>query len=665
MQESARSFHNLEWPAAGAHLAGPVVWLRGWVVGKPGHDCVDLRVRHGGRTHLGVLGLPRTDLAVHFKSARTWLPAEFILGVPVADGPATLTLEVMDADGCWHELQAIALTVAPDGLPPPRIEGRLETAAGGTWTVRDAHHPFHGHLDQPGPAPAVVHGRVPVFGWLLDETRALAAVLATSDTLVFNHLDHSLTDDALAVKVPQHAGARHARLRGAVDWPATLIEPVCLRVYAVSPDGTVHLCFAQRIRPLPATDAERWASVSPPTPVADVPLGRLGALSLSNGEIGDHLKPTFHGYSAITPRPLPALPSGRPRRLLLIVRSLLPNDATLRALDLARYLVSSHRWAARVVSAEDGPLRRDFEQAGAESLVVNPGPLFAAPDAAAMNSALQGLRRQIWWGHLDAVVVFDPVCGWAITLAEQQKIPVLFDCSADEPMEPDPTAIPAVQTLLRESWRAATAVCFGSATAARAQQAQLGSGPAEIIAHWHTPDLPPAAPGAGACLTPLRTVDWLVRHHPATAARWQFRQGPAGRVDQDRLARQDDFFNCPALEHANDWSVAGLALCLGPLFGRGPLRPVIDAAAAGIPVVAPRLSITEEIFWNTRVPLVDEANPLALAHALLAWEALPVPAQREATALAPLFRARHDPARLLPEWERLLATVAAYSTKTP
>jgi hypothetical protein len=637
MQETARSFHNLEWPAPGAQLAGPVVWLRGWVVGKPGQDCIDVRVRHGGQSHWGVLGLPRTDLAAHFKSARPWLPAEFVIGVPVPDGPTTLTLEVMDAHGGWHGLQSVAITVGPGGTPPSRIEGRLEYHAGGTWTMRDAHHPFHGHLDDPGPTPVISQGRAPVFGWLLDESKPLAAVLATTDTLVFNHLDHSLTDEALAIKVPQHAGARDARLRGEVDFPTTLLQPACLRVYGVSPDGTVTLCFAQRIH-----DS----------------VGTVGArlLATPDERIASKLAPTKIPFQS-----LPALPSGRPRRLLLVMRSLLPNDATLRALDLAQHLISSHRWAARIVSAEDGPLRRDFEQAGAESLVVDPGPLFAARDSAAMERALTHLQRQIWWGHLDAVAVFDPVCGWAITLAQRQKIPVLFDCFVHEPMEPDVTAVPAVQTLLRDSWRAAQVVCFGSRTAARAQQGRLGSRPAEIIAHWHTPGLQPAASGDNSriAFAPLRTADWLARHHAATATRWKFRQGPAGQVNHARLAQQDDAFNVPALQRVDDWSVKGLALCLGPLFGRGPLRPVIDAAATGIPVVAPRLAVTEEIFHGTRVPLVDEANPLALAHALLAWEALPDSYQREATALAPAFRAQHDPALLMARWERLLESVVA------
>ena len=180
-----------------------------------------------------------------------------------------------------------------------------------------------------------------------------------------------------------------------------------------------------------------------------------------------------------------------------------------------------------------------------------------------------------------------------------------------------------------------------------------------VVPQGGTPrnDILPTTPRIA--LAPLRTADWLARHHPDTAARWTFRQGPAGQNDQERLARQDDAFTSPTLQHTDDWSVEGLALCLGPLFGRGPLRPVIDAAAAGIPVVAPRLAITEEIFRGTRVQLVDGANPLALAHALLAWEALPASFQREASALAPSFRVRHDPAILLARWERLLETVAA------
>jgi hypothetical protein len=636
MHETNACFHNLEWPAPGARLAGPVVWLRGWIVGKPGHDFIDVRVRHGGATHLGVLGLPRVDLAAHFKSARAWLPAEFILGVPLPDGDALLALEVMDAHGRWHLLGEIPVTVAPDGLPAPRVEGRLETSADGTWTVRDAHHPFHGHLDQPGPTPEIRHGRAPVFGWLLDETKPLAAVLATTDTLVFNHLAHSLTDDALAAKFPQHAGARHARLRGAVDFPATLAQPACLRVYAVSPDGAVTLCFAQRLtsaKPSESCNIIRYNSAE-------------AALS---------------GYETVAPRELSPLPSGRPRRLLIVLRTLWPDDATLRALDLARHLVGSHAWAARVVSTEDGPLRRDFEQTNVESLIVNPEPLLAARDEAAMRQALDGLKRQIWWGHLDAVAFFDPICAWVVPPARQLSIPVLFDCDADEPMDPDPTAIPAVQSLLRAGWREAAAICFASAAAARAQQGHLAGRPAVIIPQWHSPILP-GAPSAGSprvAFAPLRTTDWLKRQHPEVAARWNFRQGPAGLNSLELLVRQDDQSPPSILQHSPDWSLHDVSLCLGPLFGRGPLRPVLDAAATGRALAAPRTPTTEEWFAVTRLPLVAEDNPLALAHALLAFDSAPDLHRRESEAAAELIRAQHSPQALLARWTDLLASVAA------
>lgn len=628
MQENDRCHFNLEWPAPGARLAGPVLWLRGWVVGKPGHDFTDIRVRHGGGTHRGVLGLPRVDLAAHFQTARPWLPAEFILGVPVTDGPAALVPEVMDADGAWHTLPTVEVTIAADGLPAPQVDGRLETVPDGTWTVRDAHHPFHGHLDQPGLSPRRQHGRAPVFGWLLDEAQPIAAVLATTDTLVFNHLEHSLTDEALAAKVPQHAAARHARLRGEVDLPASLEFPACLRVYATSPDGSVTLCFAQRFEPaLPADTATAPEPDYPPVPELT----------------------------------LPTLPSGRPRRVLLVVRTLWPDDATLRALDVTRHLISSHHWAARVVSTEDGPLRRDFEQAGAESLIVNPEPLFGARDETALRRALNGLQRQIWWRHLDAAVVFDPAGGWAITLARQQGIPALFDCCSDEPMEPDPTAAPAVQTLLRNAWREATAVCFASVAAARAQQAHLSGRPATVIPQWHSPRLPPL-PGPGSplvALAPLRTADWLARRHPEVAARWIFRQGPAGLNSAEQRAQQDDAYHADVLQRAGDWQLDGLSLCLGPLFKRGPLRPVLDAAAAGLPLAAPHTATTAEWFAATRVSLVAPDNPLALAHALIAHDAAAGLHQRESAAVSEMIRTNHAPASLLPRWADLLTWVTA------
>jgi len=628
MRESLHCYHNLEWPPPLAQLAGPVAWLRGWVVGKPGFECVDLRVRHDGLTHLGVLGLPRTDLAMHFKSAKSWLPAEFILGVPVCDGSVSLTLEVMDAHGTWRELEEIQLTISPDGLPPPRVEGRIENCPEGTWTVRDAHHPCHGHLDLQGSFPRLDHGRIPVFGWLLNETQSLSSMMATTDTLVFNHLEHSQDDAALAIKVPQHAGACQARLKGFVDYPATLIEPVCLRVYATMPDGTVTLCFAQRLRAtVPSQRAESLIGKSPP----------------------------------VTHRHLPKLPSGRPRRVLFVLRALLPDDACLRALDLAHHLIFSHHWAVRLVAMEDGPMRQKFIETDVESLVVDPAGFFASTDERAAQNAMADLNWQIRWDHLDAVAIFDPLCGWALSLAKQRHIPTLFDCSLDQPIQPDPTAIPWVQALLRTSWLSASALCFSSCAVARTQSVALSNLASEVIPLWHTPRLPAKSTNQNQliAMAPLRTADWLQRHHPEVAARWQFRQGPAVTTDMTHLSRMDEEFNVSALSLSSDWTVQDLNLCLGPLFSRGPLRPIFDALALNIPTVGVKAPSLEEFLAGTRLPLVGEDNPLAMAHALLARDTRSDYLQRETEAAGMRIRTLHSPEKLLPKWETLLNTVAA------
>lgn len=669
MRESETCFHNLEWPAEGARLAGPVVWLRGWVVGKAGHDFGDVRVRHAGRTHLGILGLPRTDLAAHFGAPCSWLPAEFIVGVPAGDGDQALTVEVMDAFGRWQALQTVAVTVAPDGAPPPRVEGRVEEMPDGTCTVRDAHHPFHGHLDEPGPAPQVRLGRAPVFGWLLDETQPLTEVLATTDLQVFNHLEHSRIDDALAAKV-RHPGAQRARLRGWVDCPATLVEPACLRVYAVSPGGRTTLCFAQRLRARAGAAArDRRGPEEPRSPTAAPVAASPGGApeAAPSPEMCNVIRYTIQEaagreFGRVVPRELPELRSGRPRRLLFFLRTLLPDDATLRALDLAARLTGSHRWALRVVSTEDGPLRADFERAGGESLIVNPAPLFAAANDEAARRALQALEREIRWDHLDAAVAFDASGGWALTLAQRRGIATMFDCVADERIQPDATAIPSVQALLRDGWRGSRAICFATAAAASAQAKELAGAAAQIIPQWHTPGIAPAAATDRIALAPLRAAEWLRRRHPEIAARWTLRQGPATGNEAERLARKDDALAGTGYQRVAGWSVDGIALCLGPLFGRGPLRPLLDAAAAGVPAVIPATATTTEYFRDTGLPFVGVDNPLALAHALLAADASPGYLQREAAAAREMIRARHDPAVLLARWEALLASVVSASS---
>ena len=634
MHTSAVCFHNLEWPAPGARVRGPVLWLGGWIVGRAGQDFCDVRAISGGQTHLGVLGLPRTDLAAHFKSPRTWLPAEFVIGVSVSDGPADILLEAQDAFGAWHELQTFGVTVTSDGEASPREAGRIDLRPGGSWTMRGTHLPFYGHLDDPRTELALEHGAAKVFGWLLHEAQVIKTVWATTDLLVFNQLEHGVTDDALAAKVPSLPQARHARLRGATDVPPTLSQPACLRIYAALADGSVHLCLTQRLTTVPPLAAK------PPAPVA---------------------------RPVIAHAALPALPSGRPRRLLLCTLNLQRDDSTLRALDIARHLTAGSQWGARLLTTTDGPLRSAFEAAGVSVQIVNPQPLFSANTSAAAEQALAELGRQIWLKHLDAVAVFDPPCLWAGLLGRRNKLPVLVDCSIVSPLSPPSS--------LSNAWAVASALVFALEAAAQCNSACFAGVPATLIPHWHSAELPvrqPGEPGQRHVMvapvrgtaehgapTVLRVADWLTRHHPGFAAQHRLAITDLRDSLEEELFVRDAVLNQPSLMAIEPVSLAAATAFVCPAFSRPPVRAHLDAAAIGLPVITTVSPILGEIFNAQEVTCFVAGNPLALAHALVDVAANPTAANRRAGAAQRRVLASHAPQALLVRWQAALESMLA------
>ncbi len=617
MHETPLFFHQLEWPASEARVAGPVVWLRGWLLGKPGFNFVDVRATGSTGVHLGVLGLPRTDLARHFKLERPWLPAEYIIVVALPDGPTKLAVEAMDESGNWHRLQTLTTTVAADGATSAREDGEIVTRAGGNSTRRGPHVPFHGHLDETETPAAVRDGRIALFGWLLHDSQTVRRVFASFDGRVFNALESGLTDESLAGKVPRLPAARHARFRGAVDASPTLFSPACLRVYAELDDGSVHLCFARRI--------------SLADEIAVKPVTATIAAPRAEG------------------KSLPALPSGRPRRLLLVVRSLQPDDATLRALDVIRHLIATTHWAVRIVASEDGPLHAVFEAAGCPVQMVDPSGFFAAatrPDEA--NIALDRIGREIWWKHLDGVALFDPRSTWANQLAAKNGLPVF-----DDPSE-------------SLAWAATTALF-------RADSA------AEFIA----PIRGLAADGAGVLLHAVSRLSERSLTRPihvadgrGTTEEVLFQASQELNPESSHLWSLSDpaavggrtTAGSPWLQEMDGQTTtgtrwvqamigekplpAGALIC--PAFNGHPHRALLSGMAAGVPVVStpsPWLSATFGANEETFVPF---GNPLALANALTDLLGNPVASERRAAAAARIVHDQFSAARQLPRWRALM-----------
>ncbi|MBI3887206.1 MAG: glycosyltransferase [Opitutae bacterium] len=616
MQESVASFHHLEWPAPGARVRGPLLTLRGWAVGKPGGAIADIRARTPAHTALGLYGLPRTDLAAHFQSKQSWLPAEFVVVLPVADGTVSVVLEFMDVHGQWQLLREFSCTVSPDGESDPRIAGEFDAAHG--WLGRSPHAPFHGHLDDP--AAELNHGRATVFGWLLHAEQPIKTVFASTDLLVFNQLEHGLTDDSLAAKVPALPQARTARLRGTVDAPATLLAPACLRVYAQLADDSVHLCFARRFTP------------------AQQPAAPL--------QLGQQIPRT-------PPVSLPPFPSGRPRRLLLATRNLHRDDATLRALDVGGFLVSSRRWAVRLVTTVDGPFRASFEAAGIPVQIVDPRHFFAAQTPADTETALATLARQIWWRHLDATVAFDSLCDWLLTLSRQHLVPAFADW-------PQSAADPQGDSVPNFSGAVSPWHSTGLLGAAR-DEIRQGLG---IMAGTLMAVSPSASsPGHGGPQM-LQAAAWLRLLAPARAARWRFDFLDGRDSTTARALRSDTALNQVPNFAVHDsitpnWLAAADLVCHA---GDGPttLRPLLDAAALGTPLVAGTgHGIAALLNSGAEIDLVSPNNPLALAHALIAHAANPDAAARRARAAQRRIREQHNPQRLLPLWQATLESALA------
>lgn len=566
---------NLEWPPPGARVAGPIVWLRGWVVGHAGCEFVDVRARNATGIFLGVLGLPRVDLAAHFAPPRRWLPAEFVVAVPAPDGPCRVQLEAQDAHGNWLELHSVEFIVAADGAANPRTEGKFVPAPGGGSVERVPHLPMHGHLDDPEDGAPISDGVLPVFGWFVHEQRKIVRVTATFDARVFTALASGLTDDALAAKVPQLPAARHGRVRGHVPYFATYPTTACLRLYVELDDGSVQLALARRLAPTPATPAP----AVPSAPLAQVEL--------------------------------PALPSGRPRRLLLVLRTLRPDDAARRALDVVRWFAAGGRWVARAISAEDGPLTASLEAANCPVQQVDLRAFSKARGVAA-DAELATLDRGIWWRHLDAVAVFDETSEWIAPLARQHGLPIFRDPSE------------------------------------------------ELL--WHAPDERMAFDASAPLVAPIRGA---ARHGAPTLLALAADSGADFEVavTDVREDEEEQLFRAslrdPASVRVADAPPSCSAIVC-PAWRDHPTHTLLTAIASGVPIITTPTAPLATTFRAGELVFIPPGNPLALRHAIDDLRARPEAALRRAAAAQRLVWGQHAPARQLPRWcAALEAAVAA------
>lgn len=556
MSAPAFSSSHVESPAAGATLPQGRHTVRGWVWPGPGGHFVDVRARVGARVFAAVHGVPRADLAAHFRTGRPFVLAEFQVVVDLAPGRAEVVLEVLAIEGRWMPFQTITYEVTPARPPasvatpagplrwheygralqmllravrrePARpvasLAAELIAAIPHPRELRHPHLPFHGHLDEPAAITRCGFGRAAVLGYLFHETQPIKRVFGTFDLQAWQTIEHRLPSPGPAAHFASFSNARACALFGIIDVPAQLPDPVCLRLYAELADGSLHLCTVQRSLLFTHEDEK---IPYPPVALPALHAQLLAAMKSTGREVVedaefhaevDRIQADFAFRAPKTPAVLPPLastPAGGPpvpRRILVVSHNLNLEGAPLFLVDLARHYASLGAQVT-VLSPEDGPLRARFAEFAANIHIVDAGPVFAARSAADARAAIQAVGREFDFSACDLVVCNTFTTFWAVHAAKAAGRRVLL--YVHESTTPASFYLgrvhPEVVALVDAAFGAADAVSFTTA-ATRGYHVDYGRPAHHVL-----------APG---WIDVARIDRWLAAH-PRAALRAKFNLRP-------------------------------------------------------------------------------------------------------------------------------------------
>ncbi len=468
MQELDIGYACLESPSPGARLSAGRQVLRGWLVPKPSFHFTDVRARVGGRVFRGIYGYPRADLAAFFKLGRPHALAEFTIEVDLSVGSTVVAFDARENDGRWQPFLTATLeaerATAAVAIPTPATpvlshefadnlrlllrsptdgsddERATQLVSETPWPrmLRDAHTPFHGHLDQPASITSAPFGQIRVLGWCFHETQVLRRAWVTTDLIDLRALELG-GDVDLGGRFAEFAHARDCRVFGVASVPAQLRAPLTLRLYAELADGSLHLVLALLTHPVSTEESKRHYPVYSAVRLAHaaftlwrtyqqagVPVARsavLAAIGRVNRDYRTEAPPVRR-----TARALPPAASGPLRRLVLITHNLNYEGAPLWLLEFARHLTRAHGVRLTLLTPADGRLRAPFESLGAEIRIVDPAGLLGddATGAGAVARHAAALARTLDWSDVDAVVANTIVGFWGVPLARAARRPVLL-----------------------------------------------------------------------------------------------------------------------------------------------------------------------------------------------------------------------------------------------
>jgi glycosyltransferase involved in cell wall biosynthesis len=484
--------------------AGPS-WLAGWIRANGGGAATDLRAWLDGRLFLGLPGLPKPGWDEKFLGHAAPPYAGWILQIAPHRHARLLRLEARDARGVWSEFFRQAITAAPEApeCPPPlslasRLAGlapallrrhardpRAPLAALAREVVATAlatplnalpNPPFHGALEEPAATGRVRYGRLSVTGWLAHRAAKIRRLTALADDAPECALPHGLARGDVSGVFADLPGHERSQFVGQADLPPDATSPALLRIFAELENGEKHLVFAQRFTPLVLAGADAplpplsrltfaralWALRGaakhhgmPLGPRAELAAGARAAWAAWREETPPRAK---RPPAPITADVAPA--ARKPLRILVVTHNLNFEGAPRLVFELACHLARAPGHTVRVLSPQEGPLRRLFEEAGLPVEIVDLSRALAATSAGEFHAELARAVRPDW-SQVDLVLANTMVSFWAIHAAMRAGKPSLLYVHESAPIRRffgaslPPALLPIVEDALRDATRVA------------------------------------------------------------------------------------------------------------------------------------------------------------------------------------------------------------------
>ncbi|MDB6114548.1 MAG: kanE [Lacunisphaera sp.] len=508
-----------------------ITWLAGWVWSPHNRAATDLRAWVDGRCFLANWGLPKPGLdEVYLKHPGPPYLGFTLLLEPHA-GATLLRLEVRDQTNQWMEIFRTPITVATgaaDCPPPPsfpellpalvdpllRLRGHRpdaplaaladEIVSGAVAELRPSlpNPPFFGALEAPRAIGWVRYGRLSITGWLAHRQHRITRITAMVDPLQEGTLLYGLKRTDVGAEFSELVGRGTSAFVGHVDLPADTATPVLLKIFAELDNGEKHFVFAQRFTPRVLAGAEM------PLPTLSLRTfgGAVWALRESCRRHGlppgnwSALRPALRAAWAahVTTAPAkarqirlaPEPPAGAdltaPMRVLVVSHNLNFEGAPWFIFEFARHLARQPGVTVRLLSPQEGPMRRVFMDAGIPVEVMDIAPVLQSQSAGDFQTALVPVITAIQRDRTDLVIANTMVSFWAVHAARHAGKASLLYVHESAPVRRffDRDLAPALFPVVEAAFRLATRVVFTAESSRRVFAALGERGNFSLLPSW-------------------------------------------------------------------------------------------------------------------------------------------------------------------------------------